>query len=155
MDSIKIKQQSQGRYTTYPHKILVVQNWPLPNTIKQLRGFIGLAGYYRRFIQEFGIISKPLTDLLKKDSFKWSSAATDAFEALKIALTKAPVLALPDVSKTFVVETNASGFSIGAVLMQQGHPIAFISKALSPRHASMSVYDREFLDVVHAVSKWS
>lgn len=127
---------------------------PVPTTIKKLRGFIRLAGYYRRFIQGFDIINKPLIDILKKDSFKCSPTAADPFEQLKEALTRATVLALPDASR-IVVETDASGFGIRAVLMQQGHSIAFISKALSPRHAAMSVDDRELLAIVHAVSKWS
>lgn len=74
---------------------------------------------------------------------------------MKAALTQAPVLALPDANKTFIVETDANGYGIGAVLMQEGHPIAFISKALSPRHVALSVYDRELLAMVHAVTKWS
>lgn len=119
--------------------------------IKQLRGFIGLTDYYRRFIQGFGIISKPLIYLLKKDSYKWSLAATDSFKQLKEVLTRTPVLALPDANKTFVVETDASAYGIGVVLMQQGHPIDFISKTLSPRHATLSVYDMEFLAIIHAV----
>nr|XP_033514864.1 uncharacterized protein LOC117279428 [Nicotiana tomentosiformis] len=101
--------------------------------------------YYRRFIQGFGIICKPLTDLLHKDSFKWSPKATESFEKLKVALTNALVLALPDPTKTFVVETDASGYGIGAVLMQQGHLIAFISKALSPRHAALSIEALKYL----------
>ncbi|XP_019235516.1 PREDICTED: uncharacterized protein LOC109215856 [Nicotiana attenuata] len=140
--------------STDPQKI-AVQNWPTPTTLKQLRGFLGLAGYYRRFIKGFGVICKPLTDLTKKDGFKWSTSADAAFAALKEALTQAPVLALPDATKTFIVETYASGHGIGVALMQEGHPIAFISKALSPKHAALSVYDRELLEMVHAVSKWS
>lgn len=84
-------------------KTLAIQNWPIPTTIKQLRGFIGLTGYYRRFIQGFGIISNPLTDLLKTDSFKRSPAITGTFEQLKEVLTRTPVLALLDANKTFVV----------------------------------------------------
>ncbi|XP_075098837.1 uncharacterized protein LOC142175749 [Nicotiana tabacum] len=132
-----------------------VRNWPTPTTLKQLKGFLGLAGYYRRFIKGFGVICKPLTELTKKNNFKWSTIADATFVELKEALTQAPVLAFPDASKAFIVETDASGSGIGAMLMQEGHPIAFIIKALSPRHAALSVYDRELLAVVHAVSKWS
>lgn len=137
--------------STDPQKIIAVENLHVPTTIKQLRGFIGLVGYYRRFIEGFDIINKPLTDLLKKDSFKWSPTATDAFEQLKEAFTRAPILALLDASWIFLVETDASGFGIRAVLIRQGHSIAFISKSLSPRDAAMSVDDRELLAIVHAV----
>ncbi|XP_070045796.1 uncharacterized protein [Nicotiana tomentosiformis] len=91
----------------FNEKIIVIQNWPIPTTLKQLRGFLGLGGYYRRFIKSFGIISRPLTDLLKKEGFKWSPEATEAFNELKKALTQAPILALPDFTKTFVAETDA------------------------------------------------
>lgn len=123
--------------------------------IKKLRGFIR-ASYYRRFIRGFDIISKPLTDdLLKKNTFKWSSVTTDAFEQLKEDLTKTLVLVLPNENKTNVIETNAVRYDIGIVLMQQGYPIAFIGKTLSPRHSPMFVYDRELLAIVYAISKWS
>nr|XP_009783631.1 PREDICTED: uncharacterized protein LOC104232193 [Nicotiana sylvestris] len=136
-------------------EIEAVKEWPLPTNVKKLRGFLGLAGYYRSFIRGFGSISKSLTDLLKKDNFKWSPAASEAFEQLKTALIQAPMLALPDANKTFIVETDASGHGIGVVLMQQGHPIAFIRKTLSPRHAALLVYDRELLAIVYAITKWS
>lgn len=145
---------SQGVVSTDPSKVKAVQDWPQPTDVKQLRGFLGLAGYYRRFVKNFGKIAKPLTELLKKDSFMWTEAATEAFEALKFALTSSPVLALPDFSKTFVVETDASGKGIGAVLMQDKHPLAFISKALGPRQLGMSIYERELLAVVYAIQKW-
>ncbi|XP_070047083.1 uncharacterized mitochondrial protein AtMg00860-like [Nicotiana tomentosiformis] len=103
---------------TDPQKVEAVKNWPLPTIIKQLRGFLGLTGYYRRFIREFGVISKLLTDLLKKDNFKWSPAGSTAFEQLKSALTQAPVLAFSDVNKTFMVEIDARGQGISVVLMQ-------------------------------------
>lgn len=120
--------------STDPKKITVVQHWPIPTNIKLLRGFLGLAGYYRRFTQGFGSICRPLHDLLKKEGFVWIDDATTTFGTLKQALISAPVLVMPDFSLPFVVETDASGRGIGVVLMQQGHPIAYISKSLAPRN---------------------
>lgn len=116
---------------TDPKKVEAVGNWPIPQNIKQLRRFLGLAGYYRRFIRSYGMLSKPLTDLLRKDSFMWSEEAAAAFKNLKHALTTSPVLALPSPNKEFVVETDACGQGIGAILMPEGHLVAYISKALA------------------------
>nr|XP_043637841.1 uncharacterized protein LOC122608824 [Erigeron canadensis] len=138
---------------TDPARIEAVQQWPTPKTIKQLRGFLGLAGYYRRFIRSFGLIAKPLTDLLKKDAFRWSNEAQDAFERLKGALSSAPVLALPYYSKV-VVETDASTGGVRAVLMQDRHPIAFLSRALSSTQNALSVYEKELLAIMMAVKQW-
>lgn len=128
--------------------------WPQPKTIKMLSGFLGLTGYYRKFIKGYGLIIKPLTELLKKDNFSWAEETDFAFNQLKKVMTSAPVLALPNFSKTFVVKIDASGKGIGAVLMQDGKPTAFMSKTLCPRNQSLSIYEREFLVVLMAVQKW-
>lgn len=140
---------------TDPAKIQAVTDWPVPNTLKQLRGFLGLTGYYRKFIQHYGLLAKPLTNLLKKGvSYNWTSVEQEAFDCLKHALTHAPVLKLPDFQKEFVIETDASGKGIGAVLMQNGHPLAYISKALGSKSQSLSTYKKKCLAILLAIRKW-
>lgn len=113
-----------------------------------------MTGYYWKFIPQFGKIVSPLTVLIKNDSFKWSTEATIAFNNLKQAMLSPQVLALPDFNKPFVIESDASGHGIGAVLQQEGRPIAFTSKALCPRNQALSAYEREMLAIIHAVQKW-
>ncbi|GJV91315.1 putative mitochondrial protein [Tanacetum coccineum] len=139
---------------TDPEKVKAMNKWPVPMNLKQLRGFLGLTGYYRRFIQGYATISKPLTQLLKKNSFVWTNESQAAFLKLKQAMVSAPVLRLPDFSKEFTLETDASGVGLGAVLLQEGHPIAFLSKTLSAKHQLMSTYENEFLPIVYALEKW-
>lgn len=136
-------------------KVQAIKEWPIPTTPKALRGFLGLTGYYRKFIKHYGIRAKPLTDLLRKDSFRWSDKTTQTFERLKQCLMSPPVLSMPDFNKPFVVECDASGIGIGAVLLQDNKPIAFLSKALQGRNLNLSTYEKELLALLLATKKWS
>jgi hypothetical protein len=144
---------AQGVYTD-PSKFQSMKEWPVPKNITELRGFWGLAGYYRRFIKDYGRICKPLFDSLKKGEFSWAGDQLSTFNRIKQALCSAPVLALPDFTKPFILETDASDRSIGAVLMQQGKPISFLSKSLGPKSTNMSTYDKEAMAIIEALKKW-
>lgn len=113
-----------------------------------------MSGYYWRFVKGYGAIAKPLTALLKKDTFLWSAEAASAFAALKHALCSALVLALLDFDKQFVVETDACSWGMGAVLMQDSHPLAYISKHLKGKQLTLSIYEKELLAVIFAIQKW-
>jgi hypothetical protein len=146
---------SEQGVATDPAKVEAVLSWPAPVSVKELRSFLGLAGYYRRFVRHFSLIAKPLTDLLKKGSiFAWTDQHLQSFEALKQAITSAPVLVLPDFAQPFVLETDASGTGVGAVLLQRGHPLAFMSKALGPCLQGLSTYEKEYLAILMAVEQW-
>lgn len=141
--------------STDPDKIAAVRAWPVPATVKELRSFLGLSGYYRKFVPHYGVICKPLNDLLRKgELFVWTQHHDQAFQALKQALCAAPVLALPDFRRPFVVETDASATGIGVVLIQNGHPLAYLSKALGPRSQGLSTYEKEYLAILAAVDHW-
>lgn len=101
-----------------PSKVKAMVSWPVPKNIKQLRGFLGLIGYYLRFIKQHATIVAPLTNLLKKDAFKWFLEAENAFEAFKKTMTSTPVLRLTDFAQPFVLEIDASNIGVGTVLMQ-------------------------------------
>ena len=105
-------------------------------------------------MKNYGIIAKPLTLLLRNKQFQWTDQANTAFHNLKIAMTTTPVLALPNFQAQFTVETDACIDGIGAVLMQNGQPIACLSKALGEKHKQLSIYEKEFLALIMAVEKW-
>ena len=107
---------SGGGVAADPAKVQVMEEWPIPTNLKELRGFLGLTGYYRRFVKDYGNIAFPLTQLLKKDSFLWTEDATVAVNKLKAAMKQVPILALPDFNTPFVIEADASGVGLGAVL---------------------------------------
>ena len=146
---------SEHGVATDPGKVSAMMNWPVPANVKELRGFLGLAGYYRKFVRHFGIIAKPLTELLKKGVvYVWTSEHQRAFQTLQQALSSAPVFALPDFSVPFCIESDASGVGIGEVLLQKGHPLAYISKALGPRSRGLSTYEKEYLAILEVVHQW-
>lgn len=150
----------EGTLQTDPSKVSAIVEFPIPKTVKQLRRFLGLAGWYRRFISNFADVTGPLTDLLKKSkSFTWTEQANSAFNLLKTKLASAPVLVNPDFTKPFTIQCDASQSGVGAVLVQQNfegndNPIAFMSQKLNKAQRNYSVTEQECLAAVLAVKKF-
>ena len=119
-----------------------MKNWPHPQTLEILHGFLGLTGYYRKFVKDYGNIVAPLTALLRNDAFAWKPTATCAFEKLKQAMCTTPILAMPDFSEPFTIESDACDNGLGAVLLQDKHPIAFTNKFLSGKNLAASTYEK-------------
>ncbi|WVZ63556.1 hypothetical protein U9M48_013179 [Paspalum notatum var. saurae] len=142
-------------WLSIPAKVEDVVNWKQPQTVTEIRSFLGLAGYYRRFIKDFSKIANPMTALTQKNpKFAWSSKCEEAFRTLKKLLTSAPVLAKPDITKPFDVYCDASGSVLGCVLMQKGRVIAYASSQLRKHEVNYPTHNLELLAVVYALKKW-
>jgi hypothetical protein len=140
--------------TMDPAKVHAIHDWPTPRSARAVRGFLGLAGYYRKFVHNYSMVVAPLTALLKKDEIAWDDTAATTFLALKAAVTWAPILAIPDFAKEFIVECDASMVGFGAVLAQEGHPLVYYSRPMAPRHRALAAYERELIGLVQAVRHW-
>jgi hypothetical protein len=135
-------------------KVEAVASWPEPRSARGVRGFLGLAGYYRKFIRDFGSIAAPLTHLLRKEAFTWTPEVAEAFATLKRALSTGPVLQMPDFSRQFIVDCDASGTGFGVVLHQGEGPLAFFSRPFAARHSKLAAYEQELIGLVQAVRHW-
>lgn len=139
-----------------PQKIECVRNFPVPTNVKEVKSFLGLSGYYRKFIQNYGQIAKPLTSLLKKDApYNWTELCQQAFETLKNCLTQAPILQYPDFSKPFNLTCDASNYAIGCVLSQgpigQDLPIAYASRTLNKAEINYNTTEKELSSIVWGI----
>ncbi|KAJ9522449.1 hypothetical protein QJQ45_008265 [Haematococcus lacustris] len=142
-----------------PCKVTAISEWPVPTSLKTLQSFLGAANYVRKFVHNFSTIAAPLTNLTgpKKESFPWKAwpqAELDAFNALKQAISNVPMLKLPDHSKPFQVHCDASLEGIGAVLMQDGYPLAYYSRKLIPAEINYTTGEQELLALVSACQQW-
>jgi hypothetical protein len=136
-------------------KVKEIMSWSVPTTVMEIRSFLGLAGYYRRFIEGFSKIAKPMTSLLEKGrEFKWDEKCQDSFDQLKKRLMSPPVLVMPDLQKGFDIYCDACGQGLGCVLMQEGHVIAYASRQLQKHELNYPTHDLELAAIVHALKIW-
>ncbi|MGB8167070.1 MAG: reverse transcriptase domain-containing protein, partial [Chthoniobacteraceae bacterium] len=142
-----------------PAKIVAVQEWPVPSSVKDVRSFLGLTGYYRRFIKHYSAKALPLTELTKAEcGWRWGESEQAAFTQLKQAIMSAPVLAMPDPALPYEVYTDASAFALGAVLLQNHgkgmQPVAYLSRKLTDTERRYPTGDREMLGIFYALTEW-
>nr|AAM74297.1 Putative retroelement [Oryza sativa Japonica Group] len=146
---------SSGGVAVDPSNVESVLSWKQPKTVSEIRSFLGLAGYYRRFIENFSKIARPMTRLLQKEvKYKWTEDCERSFQELKKRLVTAPVLILPDTRKGFQVYCDASRLGLGCVLMQEGKVVAYASRQLRPHENNYPTHDLELAAVVHALKIW-
>ncbi|KAL0303326.1 UNVERIFIED_CONTAM: Retrovirus-related Pol polyprotein from transposon [Sesamum radiatum] len=145
----------RGHIRMDPKKVQAIEEWQPPSDVHDLRSFLGLANYYRYFVKGYSEIARPMTDLLKKmETRNWTPQCQVSFDNLKRAMVTDPMLALPDMSKPFVVETDASNFALRGVIMQDDHPVAFESRKLKDVEWRYSVHEKELLAVIHCLRLW-
>ena len=158
VDYLGFEVSSEGVHAS-PDKVKAVVEWPRPQTVHDVRSFLGLASYYRKFIRGFSQIARPLTDLTRAGiTWDWNDREEQSFLQLKVALATAPVLCLPNFDRQFVVTTDASDVSVGAILEQDFEyglqPVAFASRKLNKAEIRYSAYERELLGIVWALGQW-
>ena len=137
-----------------PKKIEAVKNFKIPTNPTKVKSFLGLSGYYRKFIRNFSKIAKPLTELTKKDiPFHWTEKQQNALDTLKRKLCESPVLKYPDFKKQFTLTTDASNDGIGAILSQDRHPCCYISRTLNPPERNYSTTEKELLAIMWAIKR--
>ncbi|KAK5775278.1 hypothetical protein PVK06_043151 [Gossypium arboreum] len=138
-----------------PNKISSILNWKPPRNITEVRSFLGLAGYYRRFVKGFSMIATPMTKLLQKDvKFEWTEKCQKSFDQLKTYLTEAPILVQPESGKEFVIYSDASLLGLGCVLMQEGRVVAYASRQLKPHEKNYPTHDLKLAAIVFALKIW-
>src|SRR5271170_7781618 len=150
---------NKGMVVMDPVKVQGITEWPEPSTKKELQQFLGFLNFYRRFIPSFAQDARPLNDLVGKAEWKWERPQKDAFVKLKKTITTEPILAIPTYDKKFTVECDASDFATGAVLSQTQedgtmHPIAYISKSMTPAERNYDVHDKELLAIIRCFEEW-
>jgi hypothetical protein len=146
---------SEGGISVDPSKVKDVLSWNTPQNVSDIKSCFGLAGYYRRFIEEFSKISKPMTELLAKgNTFEWTPRHETSFQELKKRLTTTPVLTMPDMEKPFSIYCDVSGQGLGCVLMQDGHVVAYASRKLRKHEEKYPTHNLELAAVVHALKIW-
>jgi hypothetical protein len=138
-----------------PRKVASVLEWEAPRNVKQIRGFLGMACYYRRFIEGFSKIAGPMKKLLRKNTLlMWSEECEVSFQTLKDKLTTTPVLAVPEIGKDYTVYCDASKNGLGCVLMQDRKVMAYGSRQLRPHEVNYPTHDLELAAVVFALKGW-
>jgi hypothetical protein len=146
---------SKGGIFVDPSKVYDVLSWNAPTSVSDIRSFLRLAGYYRRFIKGFSKISKAMTELLEKDrKLEWTPTCEASFQELKKRLTTAPILVMPDMEKSFSIYCDAYGQGLGSVLMQDGHLVVYASQELRKHEVHYVTHDLELASVVHALKIW-
>jgi hypothetical protein len=146
---------SKGGIFVDPSKVKDALSWNTPQNVSDIRSFLGLVGYYRRFIEGFSKISKPMIELLEESkSFEWTPRREASFQELKKRLTTAPTLTMPDMEKPFSIYCDASGQGLGCVLMQDGHVVAYASRQLRKHKEKYPTHALELAAVVHALKIW-
>ncbi|MCO5548937.1 hypothetical protein L7F22_002401 [Adiantum nelumboides] len=138
-----------------PEKIKDIVEWPQPSSVSEVRGFLGITGWYRIFVKDYALIAAPLTGLLKKGMrIDWKAEHEASFSELKGYLVSFPILKLPDFSKEFEVVTDASGLALRGVLTQEGRPVAYTSRKLRDHERNYPTHDLELLAVIHTLKLW-